>query len=136
MLSPPLDLDHTAALASGTWAELTRPVLSLGLKTYGMFLLIVLYSRHHHRKMVSFSPRMSTCRADLDPTHTRSQAQLDPSFEIKPPAKPRLHHGPHRHTSSPLQPTLMQIRSKYLLLYSPELLWFVILWVLQHDYGL
>lgn len=99
MLSPPLDLDRAAALANGTWAELTRPVLSLGLKIC-VFLLIVWDSCHRHGKMVSFSPRVSTCRADLDPTHTRSQAQLDPSFEAKPPAKPRWHHGPHRHMSS------------------------------------
>lgn len=49
MLSPPLDLDHTAALASGTWAELTRPVLSLGRVDSGKghcFRLIWYVSAH------------------------------------------------------------------------------------------
>lgn len=72
MLSPPLDLDRGAALVNGTWAELSVPVLSLGLKTRCVFLLF------------------RTC----------AQAQLDPSFEAKPPAKTRLHHGPHGIMSS------------------------------------
>lgn len=100
MPSPPLDLDPVAALVNGTWAELTVPVLSLGLKTQCVFLLTVLYFCHHHGKMAPFTARMSTCGADPDPTHTKSQAQLDPSFEAKPSAKLRLHHGPHRHMSS------------------------------------